>query len=219
MSSNKSPEMKSILFCCIILLLVSGCRKSIDNNAGNQNRTDIFPNKVGDTWVYLVNDTSYSFQNPATIVQYNMTVSIIGSVQLSGSITANVWVYNYPGGTDTNYVFQHGDTISFTSNARFYNEMVRQYIIPLRVHNSWQYSWNSIHDIIVDSQANIIVGQQHFENAFRVQGYPGRPDEIITVAEWIGDYVGIVKRYVNASGTTNPYKHLTSWSLVSYHLE
>ena len=89
-----------MLFCCIILMFAFGCRKSNNNNNnGNQNATDIFPNKVGDTWLYLVNDTTVNRSTPhdSTAVQYNLTVSVIDSIQLPGGIKANVWVYTYPG--------------------------------------------------------------------------------------------------------------------------
>ena len=210
--------MKNVVLFIIVLLLAVDCRKSRINQS-DQNSTEIFPNKVGDTWVYLVNDTSFTFQTPLTIVQYNMTISVIDSVQLAGGIKANVWVYNSPAGNDTNYVFKHGDTISFASNRAYYGNIVRQYIIPLKLHDSWEYSSNSVRHVTVDSQLNIIVGQNHFDNTFHILGNPGRPDEIIGLDEWVKDNVGVVRRYVNASGTTNPLKHLTSWSLISYHLE
>jgi hypothetical protein len=213
--------MKNAFFCCFVLLLACGCRKSTNNNNQfNQNGTDIFPNKPGDTWVYQVNDTLFNFQNPGTATQYNMTISVIDQVQLPGGINATIWVYNYPGSTDTNYVFQKGDSIFFAAKIVPDINIVRQYIIPLRLHNSWLYSPNSIHAITVDSVSGIIVGQHHFENAFRIYGYPGRHDEMFNIDEWIADNVGIVKRYFNNVHTTiNPNEHITTWLLVSYHLE
>jgi len=214
--------MKNILFCFIILLITQGCEKNHNNS--NQNGSDVFPNKIGDTWVYLVNDTSYTFSNSATISQYNMTISIIDSVQLPGAIKANRWVYTYPGGTDTNYVYQHGDTISFAANTLSSFYIARQYVIPLRLHNSWQYVENyflgSLHNVTVDLVSTISVGGNHFENAYALRGIPGVPDNFFYIEEWIADYVGVVKRYFNNRGfTIGPNQHKTSWSLVSYHLE
>lgn len=215
--------MKYILLGLCILLMVYSCRKGSADNS-TKNGTDIFPNKVGDTWVYLVNDTSYVLSNAATISQYNMTIAVIDSVQLPGAIKANRWVYTYPGGTDTNYVYQHGDTISFAANALPSLNITRQYIIPLRLHNSWQYVVSNfvgqLHNVTVDSVANISVGENHFENAYALHGIPGVPDNFFNVEEWIADYVGVVKRYFNNRGyTIGPNQHKTSWSLVSYHLE
>jgi hypothetical protein len=217
--------MKNILICFTILVITYSCKKrSTGNNNSNQNGSDIFPNKVGDTWIYLVNDTSYAFSNSATISQYNMTISIIDSVQLPGAIKANRWVYTYPGGTDTNYVYQHGDTISFAANTLPSLYILRQYVIPLRLHNSWQYVESyfigSLHNVTVDSVSAIIVGENHFENAYALRGIPGMPDNFFYIEEWIADHVGVVKKYFNNRGyTIGPDQHKTSWSLVSYHLQ
>jgi hypothetical protein len=215
--------MKYLLIGFSSLLIVYSCKKGSTGN-NNQNGSDVFPNKVGDTWVYLVNDTSYAFSNSATISQYNMTIAIIDSIQLPGAIKANRWVYTYPGGTDTNYVYQHGDTISFAANTLPSLYITRQYIIPLRLHNSWQYVESyfigSLHNVTVDSVATISVGENHFENAYAVHGIPGVPDNFFYIEEWIADYVGVVKRYFNNRGyTIGPNQHKTSWALVSYHLE
>lgn len=222
--------MKNIFFCCIILVFAFGCRKSNNNNnSGNQNATDIFPNKVGDTWVYLVNDTTvYAFSGQGnTVAQYNMTISVIDSIQLPESIhgiqlpkgiEANVWVYNYPGGTDTNYVFQKGDTIFFFKINQISKSYARQYIIPLSLHNSWQYTVGGLGEVAVDSQADIIVGQNHFDNVFHIYGNGGMPDEGFSVEEWIENNVGIIKRYLQTDGTSGA-NHFTKWSLVSYHLK
>jgi hypothetical protein len=215
--------MKNILICFSILLLVYGCKKTGTGNS-NQTGSDVFPNKVGDRWVYLVNDTSYAFSSSATITQYNMTISVIDSVQLPGAIKANRWVYNYPGGTDTNYVYQHGDTISFVANRLPSLYIVRQYIIPLRLHNSWQYVESylagPLHNVTVDSVSAITVGENHFENAYALHGIPGVPDNFFYIEEWVVDFVGVVKRYFNNRGyTIGPDQHKTSWVLVSYHLE
>jgi len=211
--------MKNIIFCSISLVFALGCRKSNNNN--NQNAADIFPNKVGDRWIYLVNDTLVNRSNPdSPAVQYNLTVSVVNSIQLPGGIRANVWVYSFPGGTDTNYVFQRNDTVYFIDiNQIVYSIQSRRYIIPLSLHNSWQYSMPSFHDITVDSQSDIVVGQNHFGNVFHIYGNAGMPDAGYVINEWIEDYVGIVKRHFNPSGMMIDPRHVTGWSLISYHLE
>ena len=50
--------MKTILFSFMLILLAEGCRKS--NNNSNIASNEIFPDKVGDTWHYLVYDTTTS---------------------------------------------------------------------------------------------------------------------------------------------------------------
>jgi hypothetical protein len=210
--------MKAISLCCMLLLLTLACRKS-DNNNSNNNATEMFPSKPGDTWVYLVNDTTSKYGSPDSIRQFNMTVTVIDSIQLPGGIKANVWVYSAPGEKDTNYVFQQADTIKFVDiNQVYYSVYSRQYIVPFVLNNSWQYSVPSIHNVTVDRHASVTVEQHQFDNAFRISGLPGMPDAIIYTEEWIENNVGLVKRYRNTSGTNLGIKHRTSWSLVSYRL-
>jgi hypothetical protein len=188
---------------------------NIYRDTTNTFATDTFPNKVGDTWLYLVNDTTVNGQD-STASQYNMTVSIINSTQLTDGTKANVWVYNYPGSSDTNYVFQTGDTVRFLDNTRSYT--VRQYIIPLSLHNSWQYA-PGINDVTVDTQSNIIVANIHFDNAFNIDGSAGYPDGIYGIDEWIENNVGVVKRYLNPYGEALILRHIIAWSLINFHLK
>jgi hypothetical protein len=214
----KKYEMKIIILFCIILLLAIGCRKNTGGGVNN-NFTKIFPDRIGDIWVYNVADTIFTLQNIDSIKAYDMIVSVTGRTVLSGGIEANVWVFDTPVGIDTNYVFQSDDTINFAVNRGTGFDIIRSYVVPLQLHNSWEYSSNSINDVTVDSQANIVVGSNQFDNAFHLSGYPGRPDQIVDVEEWIKDSVGVVKRYLNTSTTNNPVKHHTSWSIVDYRLQ
>lgn len=212
--------MKTILLCCTLLLFAFGCKKNNNSDNGNTINTyatDIFPNKVGDTWLYLVNDTTVNlFSHDSSAIQYSMSISITDSVQLPEGIKANVWVYNFSGNTDTNYVFQKGDTIRFMDKTNTY--IARQYIIPLKLHNSWEYV-QGIYDVTVDSQANIIIGQNHFDDAFNLDGYQGLPDAIFYIDEWVVNNVGVVKRYFNPSGELINIRHVIGWSLLSFHLK
>jgi hypothetical protein len=218
-------KMKNIIFCFFIIVILVGCQKAnSSDDTSVQSQPDIFPDKVGDTWTYLVNDTTYTFSSSATISQYNLTISIVDSVLLPGALKANRWVYSYPGGTDTNYVYQHGDTISFAAYTSSSLLIVRQYIIPLRLYSSWQYVESNftgpLHYVTVDSVSTIFIGGDRFENAYAIHGVPGVPDNFFYVEEWIADHVGVVKRYINNRGyTIGPDQHKTSWSLVNYHLE
>ena len=216
--------MKKIPAFLIILAVAFSCKKGGNGNGSIITGADIFPNKVGDTWVYNVEDTAYISSAVPVISSYSMTVSVIDSIQLSGTGWVKRWVYSYPGGSDTNYVYQHTDTISFL--ARVYNRLrlIRQYIIPIAIHSSWQYSEryfpDPFHNVKVDSVATIIVGGNSFKNSYFLNGVPGTPDDYFYIEEWVSDYTGVVRRYFNNRGlTTNPYQHNTKWALQSYHLE
>jgi hypothetical protein len=223
-------QMGKVLSCWFILLFAAGCSKNNNNNNNaNENATDIFPNKIGDTWVYLVNDTAVHINTmqSKTVTQYNMTVSIVDSVLLPASIhdiqlppgeEAHVWVFNYSGVTDTNYVYQTGDTVIFFDVNQTSKAFARQYIIPFRLHNSWLYTVEGLGEVTVDSQVDVTIGQNHFYNTFYIDGSAGMPDEEFNVSEWMANNVGIVQRYVQTGGT-NVVDHFTKWSLISYHLK
>jgi hypothetical protein len=206
--------MKNIFIYSLGLLFFCGCKKSSTSSIGN------FPNTVGDTWTYQVNDTLYFQQILTAITQYNMTVTVTGSMQLPGGINAHVWAYESPLGNDTNYVFQKGDAICFAANNLPAVNVVKQYIVPFTLHQGWLYSYNSIHPVAVDMQGNITVGALFFENAFHIAGNPGRPDDLFALEEWFANGTGMVERYFNNTGfSTNPYQHRTRWSLLSYHVQ
>jgi len=191
------------------------------NNSVDQKGTDIFPNKIGDTWVYLVNDTLVNrTSQDSPFVQYNLTVSVIKSIELTPGITANVWIYSSPKGIDTNYVIQTGDTIHFIDiNQNVYSTFAKQYIIPFQLHDSWQYSTPSFQNITVDSEANITVERMKYENAFHISGHSGLPDANFKIEEWLANNVGVVKRYFNPDGMLIDPRHIISWTLISYHLK
>jgi hypothetical protein len=209
--------MKITLGSCFILLVIFSCAKS-NESFGDQNATDSFPDKVGDTWLYHVTDTAFTNQNIDSIREYDMEVSVVDSTVLPGGLTSNIWVYKSPNATDTNYVVLRADTINFEMFRGPEIVVVRRYVEPLQLHSSWEYSTNSVHNVTIDSVADILVGSNQF-HTYHIFGYPGRPDEIISIEEWVANNIGIVKRYYNNSGTTNPLQHHTIWSLVSYHLQ
>jgi hypothetical protein len=213
--------MKNIFFLWICLFLLQGCKKS---NLYTRSSISNFPVTQNSSWTYVVNDTVFSFQQAGIALQYNMVVTVAGNKQLPGGINAAILVYtypDYPGAiADTNFVFQQADTIFFAANILPVINIVRRYVVPFHLQQSWKYTDNSVHDVIVDSQYTVSAGPYEFNSAFHLQGYPGRPDEIFGLEEWIADGVGVVKRYFNNVQTTNnPYRHITMWSLINYHIE
>lgn len=207
--------MKIIRYSIIVLLL-SGCKKNNDNQ--HINSTEIFPDKVGNSWTYNVHDTTIHFTSDSSFAEYNLTVSIVDSIQLPGGINAHVWVYHYSGTTDTNYVIQKNDTIAFLNKGL---GTIGQYIFPLVINNSWQYTPfpSSTFDLAtVVAQQDIVVNQQTFKNAFYVVAEGGYPDAQYAVRDWIVNNVGIVKRFYATDGLSG-INHVEGWTLISYHLK
>jgi hypothetical protein len=149
-----------------------------------------------------------------------MTVSVVGAKVFTGGMRANVWVYSWPGHSDTCYVTTMANTIRFVDiHESGFHVFSRQYIIPIALNNSWAYI-DPLHpnDVQVDSQANILVGQMQFDSAFHLSGFSGVPDAWFQIDEWLANNVGTVKRYYNSVGMNiGGYDHTISWSLVSYN--
>jgi hypothetical protein len=212
--SVQKTVMKVLFFSLILVLLTLGCHKNKSNITSNES----FPNKVGDTWHYLVYDTTLVYNDTTAFSQYNLDVSIVADTTLPGGGTATVWKYQYPGHADTSFVIQSGDTIRFLYNANNLS-LIRQYIIPFSVNSSWAYSYCDINKVKVIERTAIQVGQTNFLNSFHLFGSAGCPDGIFGVDEWFADNIGLVKSYYNPFGELIITKHIISWLLVSYSLK
>lgn len=211
--------MRGSITCCIILLLIFGCKKG-NEGISNKKALDIFPNKIGDTWTYHVVDTTYKSDNIDNVQEYDMTVSVADSTVLPGGIKANIWIFESPSGRDTNYVFNSADTINFAVLRGTQVTFIRRYIVPLRLYDSWKYTSISLNEVAVDSVGDIVVNGNRFDNAFRISGSAGLPDAMFNIEEWVVDNVGIVKRYYsNFHLSLIIYQHIITWTLLSYHLE
>ena len=148
---------------------------------------------------------------------YDADITIVGTTQLPGGITANIWQFRSPGAIDTNLVFQSGDTIIFRDKENDYYPQ-RQYIIPFAIGSSWQYVPGLL-DVSVADTESIATGGNHFQGAWQIRGYAGMPDGIEWIDEWLVDHVGIVRKYFNPSGWAIPTKHILDWTLISYQLK
>ncbi len=204
--------MKTIHLGALIFLLALSCNK---NNSGNTGSSNSFPTAIGDSWHYLVKDTTVQGNVITGTSQYNVEVEIVGSVKWSNGTTAAIWQYQYPGSTDSNYVYQTGDTIRFTDRTN--TSIVRQYILPFSSGSSWPYVPGLGKVTVTGPQAKT-VGNNSYDSAWRIYGSAGMPDAIFTIDEWYKDNIGFVNLYINPSGELINIKHFQEWSLISYEI-
>ncbi len=177
---------------------------------------EVFPNKVGDRWQYLVKDTTIKGAVDSGSVQYNLDVVIVDTVKWSNGIVATIWQFNSPAGSDTNFVFQTGDTVRFMDKTNSY--VVRQYLVPFRVGASWFYT-DGIYEANVIGQADLTIGGYNFKNAYEVYGDAGLPDATIGIDEWFADGIGMAKRVFNTNGELLFTRRNQGWSLISYEIK
>jgi hypothetical protein len=205
--------MKNIHVGVFLLVLVTSCNKS---NTGNSGSPDLFPNTIGDSWHYLVKDTTIQGNLDSGSKQYNVDVMIVGTVKWPNGITAMIWQYKYPGWTDSNYVFQTGDTLRFLDRTNSY--IVRQYIMPFVTGSSWPYI-PGISNVTVIGQSDITVANNVFTRTLQIYGNAGMPDASFTIDQWFKDNIGFVRLYLNPSGELIITKHIQDWSLLSYEIK
>ena len=205
--------MKTIYIGGVLLLLVAGCNKS---NTGNIDSQDLFPNKIGNYWHYMINDTTIQGNLDSGSTQYNVDVLIVDTIRLPNGITAAIWQYKYPGWIDSNFVFQTGDTFRFMDRTNSY--IVRQYIIPFVSGSSWPYV-AGIGSVTVIGQSDINIGKNVFTNSWQIYGDAGMPDASFTINQWFKDNIGFVRLYLNPSGELIITKHIQDWSLISFNLK
>ena len=197
----------------VLLLLVAGCNKS---NTGNKGSPNVFPNTIGDNWHYMVKDTTIQGNLDSGSTQYYVDIFIVDSVKWPNGITAAIWQFRYPGWTDSNFVFQTGDTIRFMDRTNSY--IVRQYIIPFITGSSWPYI-PGIGNVTVIGQSEINVVNNVFTNSWQIYGGAGMPDASFSIDQWFEDNIGFVRLYLNPSGELLFTKHIQDWSLISYELK
>ena len=171
----------------VLLFLAVGCNKSNTQNTGSR---DVLPNTIGDSWHYLVKDTTIQGNLDSGSTQYNVDVLVVDTVKWSNGITATIWQYKYPGWIDSNYVFITGDTIRFIDRTHSY--IVRQYIIPFQTGSSWPYI-PGISNVTVIGQNDITVGNNAFKSTWQIYGNAGMPDAMFTIDQWFKDNIGFVR--------------------------
>ena len=197
----------------VLLFLAVGCSKSNTKNNGSR---DVFPNTIGDSWHYLVRDTTIQGNLDSGSTQYNVDVLVVDTVKWPNGITATIWQYKYPEWIDSNFVFQIGDTFRFMDRTNSY--IVRQYIIPFVTGSSWPYI-AGIGNVTVIGQSDINVGNNVFTSSWQIYGDAGMPDASFTIDQWFKDNVGFVKLYLNPSGELIITKHIQDWSLLTFELK
>jgi len=233
-AEGKIKITSSSFLLMIFVLLDSGCRyDSIEKVTPVPGNT--FPNKIGNTWIYEVDDTTFSWDKyyPDTLIthmHYTVTVTIIDSVIFHGK-KGTIWAYNSPVWIDTNYVFRNYDTLHFYDiNYSEFPAMDRQYILPLAPQKSWDYVnyWEMGHFhpypnttvVVVEVLNNFLLGQSNYGKTFHLTGslYPVLDDQF-TIEEWVSVGIGLTKRRFASHYAKIWFQKNITWSLVYYKIQ
>jgi hypothetical protein len=178
--------MKSICLLtgiCCLAIMFAACSSATDPSS-----RPYFPNTIGTTWIYEVDDSLAGSTD-------TVTVTVIGSAMIDSSTRAMLWQYRYPSRTDTETVWSSGDTIRM---ARFINGRVGwgslflssgEIILPLATGKGW--SLFSGTDSVAE-QGTISVPAGIYSNGYHLEGWWYMTNEGGHNRTWFVPYVGIV---------------------------
>jgi len=216
---GKETMKHKLIYSCLILLVIAGfaaCRNTIQPDSSIS--AQYFPNKVGDSWTYMVDDT----------VGENLQVSIIGSTSLPDGIPVSIWKWVWPGnmnpkvfGTDTTYVVISGDTVEISSPInpkRYPPKSIKdlpiryKYIFPLETGNNWIHDADSSRVVSKDS---LTVPAGMFNGVYKIHTHGFSFNYRLDRDIWFKPGVGLVKmNQILILGDFNG-----SLKLVDYHVK
>lgn len=190
-------------------LLFINCHKS-----GGKSAAGYFPNSIGDYWIYNATDSiAGSSNNPSTPNHYTVKVLVKGSEILADGKPASVWQYQYPFGTDTNFVRIEGDTVKVFSLA--YSRTVTDlayprmiFLLPFQTNKRWDgYLLTTDSSRITADSSGIYTLYHHYIG----------PNTELNDTYWLQPNVGITAmRFKDYNNGPMLYR---TWVLSNYHLQ
>jgi len=137
---------------------------------------------VGTKYTYMVND-SLSGQT------YPVTVNIVARRVITGK-AMNVWIYHYPTGPDTNYVYSTPDSIIFYDHTG--KTIKNAYYLPLAVGRKWR-NYYVLDTCKVVSQGTINAGNITYNDAYQIEEQAGGYNYYLHRTEWFLPGTGMLK--------------------------
>jgi len=216
MSLYKKPDMK-FYFGLFLFLFVISCTKE-----KNSSSSDVFPNAIGDQWIYRYND-GYSVGN-----QY-IYVNIVGIGILPDGESATIWTTTLQDPTGNKYLIDSSFVVADNQKAVFYHppcrscippmfDEKRRYVFPLRVGNVW-FTGKIFGDTTkVLNEGSLTVPAGTFANTFELSktiGYVTNSYTKDTI--WLTPNVGVIK-FVQDEYSLGWIPGDGVWELASYQL-
>ncbi len=204
-----------------LLLLVTSCTKEKDQ-ISNSFSTQIFPNEVGDHWIYKYDDGDSNSE------QY-IYVDIVGTTTLQGQ-RATIWTSTLQDTSNTKYLIDSSYVVVENQKAVFYAppcltctpQLVyekRRYVFPLQVSNLWFTNKTSGDTTKVLSENSLTVPAGTFQNTFHLSKTIGYVTNSFTKDSiWLTPNVGMTKYYQDEY-SLGPIPGNGTWELATYNLK
>ena len=198
---------KKLMVILFLPLIFAACEKSSVTNPPIGTDVTTFPNKVGDKWVYQVQD---SVNNSVD----TLTVEIVGTTTGNGK-NLSIWVLRSNASTDSEFVNINNNTVSFYTDS--YANMVDHKIeFPLVAGNTWYNADQQFDSTIVKTQESVTVPVNTFADAYRLDRKWGSFNVYGFSQTWFVDNIGVVKFYRRIQGFDNIKE---TWVLISYNIQ
>lgn len=182
------------LIILLIVIMAAACKKDTFNGSEKFN-------SIGTKYTYSIRDSA---TNQTTIV----SVRILKSIEISGK-QMNVWVYDYPGSRDTNYVYSNRDSIIFYDHTK--TTIITAYYLPLVIGRKWQ-NYHYTDTCYVVNKVKITSGNKVYNDVYEINEKAGGFNYSLNKTEWFLPGTGMI-RMSKTERNLGPREH-SDWELV-----
>lgn len=203
-------------------MLIISCTKE-NNQTPNTSSNQIFPNEVGNHWVYKYDDADSNRK------QF-IIIDIVGTTTLPNGLSATIWTSTLQDASNQKYLIDSSYVVVDKQKAVFYAPPCltctpqplyekRKYVFPLQVGNKWftSVSWGDTTKVL--SQEDIIVPAGTFHDTYKLSKIVGYEYETYTQDSiWLTPNIGMTRRFQNEFRTA-PVPGNGIWELTSYNLK
>lgn len=216
----KKMAMKNY-FTFFILVLITSCTKE-SNQTPNTSSNQIFPNEVGNHWVYKYDDGNSNSE------QY-IYVDIVGITTFQGQ-SATIWTSTLQDASNSKYLLDSSYVVVDNDTAVFYAPPCltctpqpvyekRRYVFPLQVGNFWFTDKFFGDTTKVLNEKSLTVPAGTFKNTFQLSKTIGYVTNSFTKDSiWLTPNIGMTKYYQNEY-SLGPIPGNGTWELTTYNLK
>ena len=179
----------------LIPVLFAACENSTETKNQPPDNTAVFPNMVGDKWIYAVYD---SLNNSTD----TLTVEIVGTTTSINDKSLKIWLFKSRTFNDSMFVNAGKDTVYFYEDS-YANFVDHKLVFPLEVNNSWINTDQQFDSTVVKGIESVTVPSDTYPDAYRLERFWSSFNVYGYSVTWFVNNVGIVKMYRRIQGFDN----------------
>ncbi len=194
MNTKTLSSLKLLLFLAIMVFLAA-CENSTENKNPKPGGTDVFPDKVGDKWVYAVYDSLSQTTD-------TLNVQIVGTTLSTNNKSLKIWVFSSRSYNDSMFVSVSDSAVYFYEdrNATFINQKIE---FPLEINKYWINPNLQTDSTIVKGIESVTVPADTYPDAYKLERVWLSFNVHGHSVTWFVNNIGIVKLYQRIQGFDN----------------